>query len=97
MSTPIKVTFHSISDAASDVRTTAANVQAQLDELKAGVARVAQSWEGVAQQKYQARQAEWDSTAANLHEVLLQIAGALQNASDNYQATENKNAGIWGG
>jgi early secretory antigenic target protein ESAT-6 len=96
MSTPIKVTFNSITDAASDVRSTAANVQAQLDSLKASVAQVAQSWDGVAQEKYQARQAEWDSTAANLHEVLLKIASALQTAAENYQATENKNAGIWG-
>ena len=96
MSTPIKVTFGSITDAASDVRTTAGTVQGQLDELKAHVARVAQSWEGTAQQKYQARQAEWDRTAADLHTVLEQIAAALETAAENYQATENKNAGIWG-
>ena len=58
MSTAIKVTFNAITDAAGDVRSTAANVQAQLDSLRAGVAQVARSWEGVAREKYQARQAE---------------------------------------
>ena len=96
MSMTISVAFQSVSDAASQVRSTAANVQAQLDDLRAGVARVAQSWDGAAQQNYRARQAEWDSTAADLHGVLLQIAGALQTAAENYQATERKNAGIWG-
>jgi early secretory antigenic target protein ESAT-6 len=96
MSTPIKVTFGSITDAASSVRSTAGNVQGQLDELRAHVARVAQTWDGAAQQSYQARQAEWDRTAADLHTVLGQIASALETAAENYQATENKNAGIWG-
>jgi early secretory antigenic target protein ESAT-6 len=96
MSMPISVTFQSVSDAADQVRSTAGTVQAQLDDLRASVAQIAQSWDGVAQQNYQARQAEWDSTAADLHAVLLKIAAALQTASENYQATETKNAGIWG-
>jgi early secretory antigenic target protein ESAT-6 len=97
MCTPIKVAFNSVADAASDVRSTAGQVRAQLDALRAGVDRVAQSWEGAARQTYQARQAEWDSTAADLHAVLLQIAGALQTAAESYQATESRNAAIWGG
>ena len=96
MSMPIKVTFQSVSDAASQVRSTAGTVQSQLDDLRASVAQVAQSWDGTARENYQAKQAEWDATAANLHGVLLQIASALQSAAENYQATENKNASIWG-
>ena len=98
MSTPghILVNFSTVSNAAEEVRSTASRVQAQLDDLKAGVSRIAQSWEGKAQEGYQARQAEWDSSATDLHSVLTQIAGALDNAAQNYQATENKNASIWG-
>jgi early secretory antigenic target protein ESAT-6 len=92
----ILVNFSTVSNAAEEVRSTASRVQAQLDELKAGVSRIAQSWEGKAQEGYRARQAEWDSSAADLHQVLTQIAGALDNAAQNYQATENKNAQIWG-
>ncbi|WP_034090219.1 WXG100 family type VII secretion target [Streptacidiphilus albus] len=96
MSGHIKVSFNTVSDAASEVRSTADRVNSQLEDLKAGVARVAQSWEGVAQEKYQARQQEWNTAAADLHTVLMQIASALDNAAQSYQATEQKNAGIWG-
>jgi len=96
MSGHILVNFSTVSNAAEEVRSTAARVQSQLEELKAGVSRIAQSWEGQAQQGYQARQAEWDSSAADLHQVLTQIAGALDNAAQNYQATESKNASVWG-
>lgn len=92
----ILVNFSTISNAAEEVRSTAARVQSQLDDLKSGVSRVAASWEGKAQEGYRARQAEWDASATDLHQVLTQIAGALDNAAQNYQATENKNAGIWG-
>ncbi|MFC5907432.1 WXG100 family type VII secretion target [Streptacidiphilus monticola] len=96
MSGHIMVNFATVSQAASDVRSTAGKVQAQLDDLRAGVQRIAQSWEGKAQEGYQARQREWDSTAADLHAVLEQIAGALDQAAQNYQSTENRNAAIWG-
>lgn len=96
MSSNIKVSFSTVSDAASDVRTTADRVNSQLEDLKAGVARVAQSWDGLAQEKYQARQQEWNTAAADLHAVLMQIASALDNAAQSYQATEQRNAGIWG-
>ncbi|WP_042435818.1 WXG100 family type VII secretion target [Streptacidiphilus anmyonensis] len=92
----IMVNFGTVSQAASDVRQTASNVQSQLDDLRAGVQRIAASWEGKAQEGYQARQREWDSAAADLHSVLVQIAGALDSAAQNYQATENRNAGLWG-
>lgn len=92
----ILVNFSTISNAASEVRATAGRVESQLSDLKAGVQRIAASWEGKAQEGYQARQAEWDRSAADLHSVLTQIASALDNAAQNYQATENKNASIWG-
>ena len=92
----ILVSFSTISNAASEVRATAGRIESQLSDLKAGVQRIAASWEGKAQEGYQARQAEWDRSAADLHSVLTQIAGALDNAAQNYQATENKNASIWG-
>ncbi|WP_377269149.1 WXG100 family type VII secretion target [Peterkaempfera sp. SMS 1(5)a] len=92
----ILVNFGTIQNAGSEVRSTAGRIQQQLDDLKAGVQRIAASWEGKAQEGYQARQQQWDSSAADLHQVLNQIAGALDNAAQSYQQTENKNAQIWG-
>lgn len=97
MSGHILVNFGTLQNASAEVRSTAGRVQQQLDELKAGVQRIAASWEGKAQEGYQARQAEWDRSAADLQQVLNQIATALESAAQNYQATENRNAAIWGG
>ncbi|MFF4344564.1 WXG100 family type VII secretion target [Kitasatospora sp. NPDC001540] len=92
----ILVNFQTIQNASSEVRQTAARIQSQLDDLKAGVQRIASSWEGAAQQGYQARQAQWDAKAADLQEVLGRIATALDNAAQSYQQTENSNQAIWG-
>ncbi|MFD9128697.1 WXG100 family type VII secretion target [Kitasatospora sp. NPDC059571] len=95
MSDGILVNFSTIQNASSEVRQTAQRIQSQLDELKAGVQRIANSWDGVAREGYQARQQLWDSKAADLQQVLQQIATTLDNAAQSYQATENKNATIW--
>lgn len=95
MSGQILVNFTTISQAASDVRTTAGNIRSQLDDLEAGVKQIAQSWEGSAQEGYQAKQAEWDKRAASLHATLEAVAKALDTAAQNYQSTERQNSAIW--
>ncbi|MGD3107988.1 WXG100 family type VII secretion target [Streptomyces sp. YGL11-2] len=96
MSGQILVNFATIQQASQDVRQTAGNIRQQLDDLEAGVKKVAASWEGAAQEGYQARQREWDQRAAHLQQTLEAIAKALDTAAQNYQSTEHKNAGIWG-
>ncbi|TJZ41309.1 WXG100 family type VII secretion target [Streptomyces piniterrae] len=93
----ILVNFATIQQASQDVRGTANNIRQQLDDLEAGVKKIAASWEGSAQEGYQARQREWDQRAASLHSTLEAIAKALDQAAQNYQSTESKNAGIWAG
>jgi early secretory antigenic target protein ESAT-6 len=92
----ILVNYATITNASSDVRSTAGRIKQQLDDLEAAVKRVASTWEGEAQEGYQRKQSEWDKTAADLHATLLKIAAALQNAAENYQATEKSNASTWG-
>ncbi|MEU4096059.1 WXG100 family type VII secretion target [Streptomyces sp. NPDC026673] len=96
MSGQILVNFQTISQAASDVRTTANNIKRQLDDLEAGVKKIAATWEGSAQEAYRAKQTEWDQRAASMHQTLEAIARALDTAAQNYQATESKNQQIWG-
>jgi 6 kDa early secretory antigenic target len=96
MSGQILVNFQTISQASSDVRTTANNIRQQLDDLESGVKQIAQSWTGSAQEGYQAKQAEWDKRAQSLHQTLEAIAKALDNAAQNYQSTESQNSRIWG-
>ncbi|GJF34386.1 hypothetical protein KNE206_70860 [Kitasatospora sp. NE20-6] len=95
MSDHILVNFSTITNASSEIRQTAQRIQSQLDELKAGVQRIASSWEGAAQEGYRARQAEWDAKAADLQQVLGQISTSLDNAAQSYQSTEQKNTSVW--
>lgn len=95
MSGQILVNFQTISQAAQDVRSTANNVRRQLDELEAGVKKIAASWEGSAQESYRAKQAEWDQRASSMQQTLEAIAKALDSAAQNYQATESKNTQLW--
>ncbi|MFI5534589.1 WXG100 family type VII secretion target [Kitasatospora sp. NPDC051853] len=95
MGDQILVSFETIQNASSEVKQGATRIQSQLDDLKAGVQKIAASWSGVAQEGYQARQAIWDSSAADLQQALQQISVTLDNAAQSYQATEAKNAGIW--
>ncbi|MER5452211.1 WXG100 family type VII secretion target [Streptomyces sp. NPDC002766] len=96
MTMSILVNYATITNASTDVRTTAGRIKQQLEDLEASVKRVAATWEGEAQEGYQRKQREWDQTAQDLHSTLLKIATALQNAADNYQATEKSNASTWG-
>ncbi|GAA0702896.1 hypothetical protein GCM10010193_67200 [Kitasatospora atroaurantiaca] len=96
MADGILVNFSTITNASSEVKQTASRIQQQLDDLKAGVTRIASSWQGSAQEGYQARQREWDTKAADLQQALSQIATSLDNAAQSYQDTERKNAGVWG-
>ena len=97
MSGQILVNFATIQNAGSEVRATAARIQSQLDELKSGVTKIAASWQGAAQEGYQAYQQQWDNKAADLQQVLGQIGSSLDQAAQSYQETENKNRNIWGG
>ncbi|MFF2045743.1 WXG100 family type VII secretion target [Kitasatospora sp. NPDC048239] len=92
----ILVNFEAVKSAGAEVRRTAKQISSQLEELKSGVTKIAASWEGVAQQGYQAHQAKWDQRAAHLQQVLEQIAKSLDNAADSYQSTEKNNAQLWG-
>jgi len=95
MSGQVLVNFQTISQASQAVKSTASNVRQQLDDLEAGVKRIASTWEGSAQEGYQAKQQEWDRRAASLHQTLESIARALDTAAQNYQATESRNTSVW--
>ncbi|WP_457033436.1 WXG100 family type VII secretion target [Kitasatospora sp. P5_F3] len=95
MGDSILVNFSTIANASSEVKQGAQRIQTQLDDLKAGVARIANSWQGQAREGYQARQQQWDASAADLQQALQQISQSLDNAAQSYQQTESKNASVW--
>jgi early secretory antigenic target protein ESAT-6 len=92
----IKVAFGTVSGAGDEVRRSAATIKGELEDLLSSVSRVAETWEGTAQEHYRVRQNQWNAAADDLHAVLVSIANALDTAAEDYRATEAKNAGIWG-
>ncbi|MDQ3575145.1 MAG: WXG100 family type VII secretion target [Actinomycetota bacterium] len=89
------VTFGAVENAAADTDTVATHIDRQLGDLKAYLGPLAGSWTGQASGDYQALQARWDNSAADLNQVLRHIAGALRTAHGNYAQAENANATIW--
>ncbi|WP_316529222.1 WXG100 family type VII secretion target [Kitasatospora brasiliensis] len=96
MSDQILVNFQTVHTAAEEVKASAARIDQMLNDLKGNVTRIASSWQGAAQQGYQAHQAIWDSKAADLQQTCSKIAGSLEQAAQSYKATEDSNSKLWG-
>ena len=91
----ISVTFGAINEAAMDTDSVASQIAQQLSDLKAFLAPMVASWSGEASSEFQALQAKWDGSAADLNQVLRQMGQALRTAGDNYVNTERTNSSIW--
>lgn len=92
----IAVTFGAVNEAAMDTDSIATQIAQQLSDLKAYMAPLVATWSGEAAIEYQALQAKWDASAADLNQVLRQIAQSLRTAGENYLNTERTNSSIWG-
>jgi early secretory antigenic target protein ESAT-6 len=93
---PILVTFGAVNEAAMDTDGVASQIAQQLADLKAYLAPLVASWSGEAAGDFQALQAKWDASAADLNQVLRQMSQSLRTAGDNYLNTERTNKQIWG-
>lgn len=91
----ILVTFGEIANAQNSVTNTSQRINAQLDDLKRMLAPLVSRWQGQAATDYQAKQRQWDTSAADLNQVLSQIGVALGHANEGYQQVETANANRW--
>jgi 6 kDa early secretory antigenic target len=91
----ILVTFGELTNAQQSVAHTAQRLNAQLDDLRRYLAPLVATWSGQAAQDYQAKQRRWDTSAADLNQVLTQIGVALGHANEGYQQVEQVNASRW--
>lgn len=89
------VNFASMQQAGADIGTALSKLNGSLDTLEADAAKLVATWEGSAQEAYAARQRQWRSAANDLAQMLSQIKGALESSAERYQATENKNTGMF--
>lgn len=91
----ILVTFGELESARSSIQTTWTNISREMDDLKRYLQPMVETWTGEAATGYQAHQAKWDRSAADLNQVLNQIGVALGTSNDNYQAGESANRARW--
>ena len=91
----IKVTFAALEAARGDVANTATRISGRLDDLRTAVTPLVATWQGLAAEEYRTRQRQWDTAAADLTRVLVDVGRALGDAEESYRATENANAALW--
>jgi early secretory antigenic target protein ESAT-6 len=91
----ILVTFGELENARSSIQTTWTNISREMEDLKRYLQPMVATWTGEAATAYQAHQAQWDRSAADLNQVLNQIGVALGTSNDNYQAGEAANRARW--
>ena len=96
MSDQIKVGFGAIDSLASSIDTRVTQIESQLEDLRQAITKLAQTWEGGANEQFQQVQNNWNQSADDLHSVLNRIAVAVHQAHDSYLQTENKNQAVWG-
>lgn len=90
-------TFGAVQQAQSDVHNTANRLNQQLEDLKQFLRPLVASWTGSAAEAYQVQQRNWDQAAADLQQVLSQIATALQSTHDQSHEMEKKIHDSFGG
>ena len=67
-----------------------------LDDLKGELSTSLGQWEDNARSAYVEVQRSWDTSAAKQQEIVQRMPVLLGTISDGYDATESRNAGIWG-
>ncbi|RZQ64087.1 WXG100 family type VII secretion target [Amycolatopsis suaedae] len=91
----IKVDYATIERAAEDCRATEGELAALFDQLKQDLQPLISSWSGDAMTMYEQHQREWDNAFEELKVVLNQIAIALPEIRDGYQATDKGVEGLF--
>lgn len=91
----ILVTFGELENARNSIQATWSSISTELEDLKRYLQPLVQTWTGEAATAYQAHQAKWDRSAADLNQVLNQIGVALGASNENYQAGEAANTARW--
>jgi WXG100 family type VII secretion target len=92
----IKVDFGAVSNLAGQIDSQVQKIESQLEDLRNAINKLAQEWQGGAQDAFHAVQNNWNQSASDLTQVLNRIATAVHSAHDNYQQTEQKNTSTWG-
>ncbi|MGI8880635.1 MAG: WXG100 family type VII secretion target [Jatrophihabitans sp.] len=89
MADTIAVNFGQLSQASSDCKSIAGNLQSQLDQLQTYLNSLV--WTGAAREAYQADQTMWNKGAQEIREALDTTSAAVTRAQAGFEAAENAN------
>ncbi|WP_025737528.1 WXG100 family type VII secretion target [Mycobacterium genavense] len=76
-----------------EIHTTAARLNAALDELRSQIAPLQQLWTREAASAYQAEQLRWHQAATALNEILVDLGNAVRDGADEVASADRRAAG----
>ena len=79
------------------IHSTSARFNAALDELRAEIAPLQQTWTRDAADAYRVEQGRWEQAAAALNDILFSLGNAVRDGADDVAATDRNAANAWGG
>lgn len=78
-----------------EIHTTAARLNAALDELRSQIAPLQQLWTRQAAAAYQVEQLKWHQAATALNEILIELGHAVRDGADEMAGADRRAAGSW--
>ncbi len=79
------------------IHSTSARLNAALDDLRAQIAPLQETWTRDAADAYRVEQARWEQAAAALNDILFSLGNAVRDGADDVAATDRSAANAWGG
>jgi len=87
--------FGAIRGGIGEVQAAVGTTDGLLDEGKASLGALASVWGGAGSDAYQAVQARWDSTSAELNAALQNLAHTMEEATGSMEGTEQAVTGMF--
>jgi len=84
------VNFGALQQASSDIQKAINTMQSQLEQLESDAKPLVATWSGAAQNAYAHRQAKWRAASHDLHSILRNIKGAVDQSTEDYVNTERQ-------
>jgi WXG100 family type VII secretion target len=94
---PLTVQLEKLLQTADDLDTLAGKLQQHMSELDKDVRRVAEGWEGEAQQAFADCYEQWHRASDDLHRALRTLHTITRTAHQNYAAAGAANVRMWSG
>ena len=79
-----------------EIPTTSARFKTALEELRAQIDPLQQTWTAEAAEAYRTEQLRWNQSAAALNDILFRLGNAVRDGSDEVSATDRRAASAWG-